>query len=393
VTRYVETDLHSTSDDFLGPEAVPSNSANQELFTRGTAHLVSFDGKFEQTAGFAYTDYHRLFLDPNAMSTSPTIYRGDRTKYDWQGNIKVVPGQIVTIGAEHQLDEINDSTPVRAHMTNDAGFVTLQSSLGDRLFNATSLRYDDNGRFGSKPTFRVAPAILIPETDSKLKGSVGTGFKAPTLDELFDNFPAFGFFANPNLKPETSLGYDFGFDQSVLDNRVQFGSTYFHNDINNLITINDTGTTYVNVGRAETYGAESFVAWQPRDSIKLRVDYTYTIAEDLDAHTELLRRPKSKFSGNAAWQVTEQAQVSTTVLYIGSRMDINRDGTATGLSNSAYTLVNLAGSYELGHGITAFARVDNLLDRHYQDPIGFQRPGIGAFAGLRIAFEPLEVIR
>jgi len=49
--------------------------------------------------------------------------------------------------------------------------------------------------------------------------------------------------------------------------------------------------------------------------------------------------------------------------------------------------VNLEGSYDLRNGLTAYARIDNLLDRHYQDPIGFQRPGFGIYAGLRIAFE------
>ena len=92
--------------------------------------------------------------------------------------------------------------------------------------------------FGGYPTFRVAPAYLIPETGTKLKGSVGSGFKAPTLDELYDSYPAFGFFANPNLRPETSLGYDFGFEQSLWNKQVEFGSTYFHNDIKNLIEIN-----------------------------------------------------------------------------------------------------------------------------------------------------------
>src|SRR5262249_16427187 len=58
----------------------------------------------------------------------------------------------------------------------------LQSNLGDRLFNAASVRYDSNSQFGGEATFRVAPAYLIPETGSKLKGSVGTGFRAPILD-------------------------------------------------------------------------------------------------------------------------------------------------------------------------------------------------------------------
>jgi len=37
--------------------------------------------------------------------------------------------------------------------------------------------------------------------------------------------------------------------------------------------------------------------------------------------------------------------------------------------------------------LTAFARVDNLFDRRYEDPTGFQRPGLGVFVGLRVTFD------
>ena len=54
------------------------------------------------------------------------------------------------------------------------------------------------------------------------------------------------------MKPETSIGYDLGFEQMALEKRVQFGATDFHNNIDNLITINETGTSYENVGKATT---------------------------------------------------------------------------------------------------------------------------------------------
>jgi outer membrane cobalamin receptor len=120
-----------------------------------------------------------------------------------------MPGQILTLGAEHQLDEINDTAPLQAQTT---GFAQLQSSFG-------------------------------------------TGFKAPTLNALFESFPQFDFFANSSLKPETSLGYDVGFDQALFDKRVRFGATYFHSAIRDLITVNETVTSYENVGIATTEGA------------------------------------------------------------------------------------------------------------------------------------------
>lgn len=391
VARYVDTDLRSTSDDFLGPEAIRTDSDSHELFTRGTAHLTLFDGLFDQTLGYGYTNYRRRIFDPNdaalALGNDPDYFRGDRTKIDYQGNIHVLAGQIVTIGAEHERDTINDSAPATGAYSNNAGFAQLQSSFGERFFNTASLRYDNNSQFGGKATYRIAPAMIVPETDTTFRGSVGTGFKAPTLDQLFDSLPAFGFFANPNLVPETSFGWDAGVEQKFLDRRASAGVTYFHNDIKNLIDFNDTFTTLINIGEATTYGVESFVAYKPWDVLSLRVDYTYTMARNDVTGAELTRRPRHKASLTASWQVTERALLSSTVLYTGSWIDSNRSGSMTGLVATPYALVKIAGSYDLGHGVTAFARLDNLTNRRYQDPIGFQHQGLGVFGGVKVALD------
>jgi vitamin B12 transporter len=148
-----------------------------------------------------------------------------------------------------------------------------------------------------------------------------------------------------------------------------------------LITINDTGTSFENVGKATTYGVESFVAYTPWEPLTLRTDYTFLIAKNDILDQELLRRPKNKASLNAAGHVTEAAVLSATLLYVRPWGDVNRAGTVSGLTPNGYTLVNLAGSYDLGNGVTAYARIDNLLDRRYENPIGFLRPGLGVFAG------------
>jgi vitamin B12 transporter len=384
VTRYIDTSLLFTGDDFLGPESVRSTEADRQLFTRGTAHLVSVDGVFDQTVGLSYTKFNQRDFDPNTPGALASFFDGDRLKADWQGNLNLMPGQVLTLRAEHQRDEI--TVPI-AEITYNAVMAQMQSGFADRLFNAVSVRYDQYNPFGGKTTFRIAPALLFPETDTKLKGSVGTGFKAPTLAELFQNFPSFNFFGNPNLKPETSIGFDLGFEQALLEKRLQFGVTYFHNNIDNLINVNSTATSFENIGRATTYGVESFVTYTPWEPLTLHADYTFTIANDDILDQELLRRPKNKASLDAAWHISEKAVLSATLLYVGPWVDVNRAGTVTGLTGNQYTLVNLAGSYDLGNGVSAYARINNLLDRHYQNPIGFLQPGIGVFAGIRYAFD------
>jgi vitamin B12 transporter len=129
------------------------------------------------------------------------------------------------------------------------------------------------------------------------------------------------------------------------------------------------------------------VSYKPWDKLTLRADYTYTMANDDVTHTELLKRPKHKVSLNATWQATPALSFTATAVYTGKWSDINRDGTETGLFATPYTLVNLTGNYDLGHGVTLFARINNLLDRHYQDPIGFQHQGLGVFGGVKVAFD------
>lgn len=386
VARYVDTSLNFTGDDFSTfpstPAAEQSQSDSRQVFTRATGKLALFEGRFEQTVGLAYTDYRRRDVSPGS---EPFYNRGDRIKADWQGDIELTPGQILTLGLETQREEIRDS-PVSAETDTQAGYIQLQSSFGERLFSAVGLRRDHNDRFGDATTYRMAPALKFPETGTTLKGSVGSGFKAPTLTQLFVDFPVFNFFANPNLQPEESTGYDIGFEQK-LGERVLVGATYFHNDIENLIALSPSGTTNVNIGQAETYGVESFVAYRPWDRLKLRADYTYTVAEDAVLDQLLLRRPRHKASLSGAWQVTNAFNLSASLLYVGSRVDGNRDFSIQRLHADGYTTVNLAGSYAISETVTAFARIENLFDKEYQDPTGFLRPGFGVFAGLRVDFD------
>jgi vitamin B12 transporter len=386
VARYTDSHLRLTGENFDNfPDDVPDSaqSANNTLqtYTRATAHLKSFDGALEETLGAAYSSIRSSDFSPEAPRSDAF---GERVKFDWQGNIRLATNEKLVLGAEHQRDEI--TAPISASTTIDSGYAELQSGFGERLFDTISVRYDENDRFGGKVTYRFAPAYLIKETGTKLKASVGTGFKAPTLNQLFQSFPDFDFFANPNLKPESSLGWDAGFEQALAADKVRFGLTYFHNSIRDLIADSTDGTTEVNVGRAVTQGVESFFVYQPIQTLAFRLDYTYTQATDEIAHQELLRRPKHKGSLNAAWQATSRLSLNATLLALSSWVDGNRDFSTPRLDAPAYATVDLAAGYDVTNHLTVYGRISNLLDRHYQNPVGFLQPSVGAFAGVKTKF-------
>jgi vitamin B12 transporter len=389
-SRYIETTLYSTSDDFIGPESLRSRSDSRQLFSRAFAHLTLFDGRFDQTLGLAYTNYDRTYLDPNSTPLAPSLYGGGRAKLDWQGNLRLLEGEVLTFGGEREEDRVDNGGASSFFARNGvtAGFAQLQSSIGGRLFNALSFRYDANDQFGGAATYRIAPALLFPETGTKLKGSLGTGFKAPSLDELYNNYPAYHFFGNPDLRPETSIGFDGGVEQVLSPNRITMGATYFANKLTNLIDFNETFTSYVNIARARTFGLETFLTLSPWDGFSVRADYTYTVAKNETTQLDLLRRPRDKLSLTATLQATPSLLLSATLVSVGPWKDVNRAGSLTNLPASGYTLVNLAGAYDFGRGASAFARIDNLFNCRYQNPLGFQRPGLGVFGGVKIAFGP-----
>jgi vitamin B12 transporter len=379
--RYVNAQLRFTGDDFTTgfPDVTQSKSDTRQYDVRGTVRLSSFGARFVQTFGAAYD----RTATSDASPESPTSFSaGERAKLDWQGEVRLARGETLVLGAEHEHDAI--SRPLAARMSIDSGYAELISNPMKDLNYTVSVRYDANSGFGGKFTYRFAPTYFIQATRTKLKASVGAGFKAPTLSQRFQDFPSFGFSGNPGLKPETSTGYDIGFEQSLLkDGRLSFGATWWRNTIRNLIEDNATFTSYANIGRAHTQGVESFVAFSPARTVAVRLDYTFTDAEDDLLKQTLLRRPRDKWSLEARWRPITSLSLDATLLSSGRWIDGNRTFTIPRLIAPGYTTVDLAASYAVTDHVAISGRVSNLFDERYESPVGFLRPGRGVFAGVQ----------
>ena len=396
VLRWVDADYHSTGENFdlfpAIPDAVQASQWERQFFTRGEVKLGLFGDRLQNVFGVAYANFHTVVQSPDDGFglPAPVIDNADRLKFDWLGTIVLDRRDLLLLGADDTIDRQIDT----AVETRIGGFAELQSRPLPGLTVAVSVRYDSDDRYGDDATWRVAPAYTVSGLGTVLKASAGTGFKSPTLSELFVSFPDFEFFANPDLKPERSFGYDLGFEQPLWRGRARFGATWFHNDIRDLIEScpdpagGEFAETYCNVGKATTYGVESFVAVTPIPNLDLRADYTWLIAHDDVANEELARRPRNKAAVSATWRVTQRLRLAPSLLYVGAEVDGNRDFSIERMMASPYATVNLAGDYDLGHGVTLFGRIDNLLDRHYQQPIGFDKPGLGAYGGVRVALTP-----
>ena len=87
--------------------------------------------------------------------------------------------------AEQLQPTVRPRMPMLAgEQTTHAGFALWQLPVADRLILTLGGRIDDVVKVDRFETWRTTAAYLIPETGSKLRGSAGTGGKAPTLFQL-----------------------------------------------------------------------------------------------------------------------------------------------------------------------------------------------------------------
>lgn len=400
--RLIDTDVEI--DPFR--EDRDSEGSTRQFFVRGEGQLELLDGAWRQSFGVSYTDHDREdHNDPDAdfPEAAESTHDGRRLKLDWQHDLTLGPSHTVTLGLETERESLDSraitSSPFSSFASQadesvrtSAVFLQEQFEFGDRLFGTLGLRLDHHGEFGSQLTYRVAAAYVHPDTGTKLRASVATAFKAPSLNDLFGRsvFSCCGGFTsnfrgNPDLDPEKSRGFEIGIEQPLWDGRVRLGVTYFQSRIRDLIQSTPFFDSVENIARASMDGIESFASLSFASRFTLRLDHTYTMAEDRDSGRDLLRRPAHKLSVKAELRPIQKATLSLAVVYTGHRKDI--DALSFGRTSlGGYTVTDVAATYQITPRWRAFGRVDNLFDRDYDDPDGFESPGIAGYVGVKAEY-------
>ncbi len=366
--------------------------------TEGDLSLLG--GLINSKLGFSYFRNVRKYSFDSTLNNpfgSTSFYDGRKIKFDMQNNLNLSENFKFILGLETEQEKAyteyyyftssyfyGNILPFSSSRTS-AVYLENQFKFLNAIFGTVGIRYDHHQRFGSKITYRIAPAYIIWQTGTKLKATLGTGFKAPSLTFLFD--PAYG---NPDLKPEQSTGWDAGFEQFV-NNYLSFGITYFNNSFRNLFTY---GANFkeVNLDKALTDGLEFFVDIHPIEKLKLKANYTYTKAVDKsenspDYNEALLRRPMHKIDLSINYDFSSDINTNIDLIYVGKRDDKIFTGNSSQRTKlSPYTLINLSVSYKLFDYIRLNGRIENLLDKYYEEVYGYATPGFSAYAGIKLIF-------
>lgn len=391
VVRFTKAESGLPGPVAVVPPDLSERLEDQTLFARVSLDLTLFD-IWHQTLSVSET-HEELFDrgDPFARSDS----RSDVLQIGWQHTLTLAKNHTLTAGLDWFVNrgeyETVGATPFDESITNTALYLQDQITLFDRLSLVLGGRYDEHSEFGGNFTWRGAAVLRFDETGTRLKASGGTGFKAPTLSDLFLTFPSpppfSSFVANPDLEPEKSEGWDAGFEQdfgkwATLDVR------YFENSVRDLITFAFVAPnfTQTNVDRARTRGIEASLEVRPCKDLTLWASYTWLAeAENLTTQTKLLRRPEHTATVGAHYRFRDRFDLHTQVAFVSERDDID-PVTFTTVENGRYAKWDVAVSADLTEHVRLFGRVENLLDEDYEEALGFPALGRVFWGGLTLSF-------
>lgn len=291
-----------------------------------------------------------------------------------------------------------------------ANFASVLQALGSAPFT---------GRvgYGTQVVPKVATLFVLSKGNdalgtTRLRASYGTGIKTATLVEAFS--PNSFFLGNPGLQPERARSFDLGVEQLFARDRVRLEAVYFENRFRNQIayvgdpstfggpikTAQGVLTSFVNNDRTRARGLELSVAVRPNRQLSLSGNYTLTdsklvaaadvidfatlkLARNPEIGFPLLRRPKHVGTFNAMW-AGERFDVNLNAFFLGRRRDVDPVSFSRLVYNPGYARVDLAGGFHLTSRATLFARIENLLNRNYQEVLGYPAYHLTFSAGLRV---------
>jgi vitamin B12 transporter len=375
--------------------------------------VIRPSGWQHRLTGFEYSyRYSELNLngDPNRIADFPSheVDHINRAGFEYQGDYLERSWAHTTIGYRFEdengyLGDTNFPPPTHGQRLNSDMYAQQQIVLG-RLTAVAGGRFVHNSDFGNTGVPRVALTLLALRggellSGTRLRFSYAAGFKEPGLTQTFAGPPF--FVANPGLKPERNRSFEAGIQQNFLG-RYALTATYFNSLFRDQIEygVGDPLTfqgQYFNVNKSIAHGAELELQGKIRSSLLLDASYTYTSTQILEAPlctpanfcdpvfnagNAFLRRPKHSGSLLLTY-LGKRWGGSLGGSFVGRRPD--SDFLGLGIDHAAgYARVDLGGWYEIQSHVTAYANVENVLNKNYNEVVGYPALPVNFRAGLRL---------
>ncbi len=401
--RFTQTDVQDFSC-VGGFPCVPVNPSTYGLITDSVGHyeyrslasrvgatLKLFDGRWIQSVAAKHFDEKSGSFD---AQLGPFGAEGTRTSYDYKSTFNFDTN--IAGGEHHTATLLLDHRSEKyAQSENPARFIKRRLGLaGEYVVDlpthttlSGALRHDWNSALEDVWTWRLAVSQRLPATETRLHASYGKGITDPDVFQLFGssfNLP------NPALTPEQSLGWDFGVEQRWLGGKVVTDVTYFSTEFTDKVDLvfdaGLGGLIYRNgPGIARRKGVEVSAMAELTDLWSVSGAYTFLNASDSFGAPEI-RRPQHSASLETTLRSPDRrGRLTIGVVHNSVRKDFFFQPTQTLLVDlPGATILRGLLSYDLSPASTAYLRVENALDRQYEEILSYRMPPFAIYAGLRV---------
>jgi outer membrane cobalamin receptor len=248
---------------------------------------------------------------------------------------------------------------------------------GIELYGAARLDDSDDDR--SRGSGRVALRYNHASTGTSIQAGWSNGHKQPSFYSLGDTLVG-----NPDLEVETSETFEVGIEQAFAQRAIVASLTAFNTDYEDLIDFDFATFRLVNRSRVQIDGFEAAISWQATPTLSARAHATVTDIDLGDNAAELLYRPEEYGGIQTTWRWQDRWSAHAQLQYVGERAG---SSVPTGdRTLGSYHRVDVAVTHDFNDRLTLFGAVDNLLDKDYQEALGFPDAGVQVRFGATMSF-------
>jgi vitamin B12 transporter len=376
VARYV--DAEADFDGFFGENNVLyTEQFSGRLALTGTTD----DRRLSGTLAANYMTQNRADYENGAPFLFGSRFDSERRRLEALGRFAAAADHDLVVAADYEDEQATTDFLKRGRAIWGA-LAEYQGRLSAETFVTLGARFDDHEEFGQHVSWRATAAHeLHREGDLRLtaKASAGTGFRAPSLFELYDAFSG-----DPTLKEEAGFGWDLGLDVEFAKG-VSASIAYFNQSIEDEIRFDPNFFVYIqNPSTTKSWGVETTLSAVLVEGLRAEAAYTYNEATvgSLDAENGLprARRPRHIGSLSLDYAFDEGRGGVTASLQTAAKHEDGFFTFRTPLDGRA--VVNLSGRYRVLDGVTITLRGQNIFDERYREAAGFNSARAGVFAGL-----------
>ncbi|MCK5818053.1 MAG: TonB-dependent receptor [Psychromonas sp.] len=383
VARDTEAKSQFDSDSYVPGKDNNAFVTNKQLTTKLNAHINLFDNHWLNRLSTSYSKNESKTTDPqNTLLYPYTQNQGITTQGEFQSDYLLQTNNFHhRITLVEEIEHINykpwnGGSPDLKTMNSVAIIGEYGVQWRQKIFINGSIRHDQNSEFDNTNTYKFTFFAWLTK-QIRLHNTYSTGVKNPTFSQLDNQMQM-------SLNSETSKGWDSGIEYNFFQFNSYIDLTYFNSKYNDrIVYIPNTFPARYENQNEKTQGFELSGSSIILKDLSLKGQYTYLDSQDGTAQkNELLRRPKHSASININYKLTTKLSSNFGMTYRGKSIDI---GVAPSYANAYigdYTVFNLAAYYQFTDHFSMKGRIENMLDKDYENARGYATDPLSGYIGV-----------